>query len=79
MTFKINYTGDSSRGVIYDYKCSTCGEEHQEIHGMMEEPKIKCSVKKCKGICYKVILKAPSLDADHHDSMRSYNIGWDEQ
>lgn len=26
----------------YDYMCDECGHTHEETHGMMEEPVIKC-------------------------------------
>jgi len=44
---------------------------------MMDDPVIKCPV--CGAVSKKVILTAPSLGADHHDSMKSENIGWDTE
>lgn len=27
---------------LYDYYCPKCGIKKEELHGMMEEPKLKC-------------------------------------
>lgn len=37
----------------YLYECDSCGDQHHEIHGMTEDPKIKCP--ECKCDCYRVI------------------------
>lgn len=37
----------------YIYECKKCENQHQEIHGMSENPKIKCP--ECKGDCYRAI------------------------
>jgi len=29
--------------MFYDYKCKECGKEQEEVHGMTENPEIKCS------------------------------------
>lgn len=42
----------------YDYECDICKYQQEEVHGMMEEPQIKCAV--CGGPCKKVILVAPA-------------------
>jgi len=34
--------------MTYDYYCPKCGQEQEEIHGMMETPEIKC--KNCNTI-----------------------------
>lgn len=76
--FKINYKGTSCQGTTYDYKCTECGMLHQEQHPAKDTPKIHCLGAHCDGECKKVITTF-ALDADHHDSMRSYNIGWETE
>ena len=75
MTIKINYKGTSSRGINYIYRCGRCGEEQAVTHPAIEEPIVAC--KSCDCECNKKPA-APALDADHHDSMRSHNIGWEQ-
>lgn len=41
----------------YDYECTKCEYQQEEVHGMMDEPMINCEV--CGGMCHKVILVAP--------------------
>jgi len=77
MEFTIHHRGDSSRGTAYTYQCTSCNTIHSETHPMMDDPVIKCPV--CGAVSKKVILTAPSLGADHHDSMKSENIGWDTE
>lgn len=38
--------------MIYDYLCEECEKKHEEIHGMLDKPKIKC---RCGGKCIKLI------------------------
>jgi len=38
---------------LYVYECDDCENQHDELHGMKEVPKIKCP--QCGGGCYKVI------------------------
>jgi hypothetical protein len=75
MAFTINYKGTSCRGTLFIYLCGKCGHEQESVHPAREEPMVVCE--KC---CYAMNKKPVvfSLDADHHDSMRSHNIGWDE-
>ena len=44
------------------------------MHPAAEEPTVDCH--ECDGICIKKPT-IPALDADHHTSMKSHNIGWD--
>jgi len=84
MSFSINYKGTSCRGTTFLYVCTTCQHEHEEQHAASEEPTVMCEASpekgkaRCEGICVKKPT-VPALDADHHDSMRSYNIGWDTE
>jgi len=77
MDFTINYKGTNCRGTLYMYWCPRCEQEQEETHAAVESPTIVCS--ECGG-SYHMHRKpvATSLDADHHDSMKSHNIGWDE-
>ncbi len=72
--FKINYKGNSLV-IPFDYKCYECGDisiiEHKRSEDMRNR---KC--KKCEGELSRYITKAPCMDADYHDSLRTYNIGW---
>jgi len=77
MSFTINYKGTNCRGIAFDYLCPDCGAMHQVTHTAEEEPKVECLMAKCSGQCHKKPT-APAFDADHHDSMKSHNIGWDE-
>lgn len=76
MSFIINYKGTSCRGTMFRYICTTCHNEHTESHPAAEEPTVECHDLACDGICVKKPTLV-SLDADHHDSMRSYNLGWE--
>lgn len=75
MSFNINYKGTSCRGTLFLYKCNACTNTQEETHPAADEPVIQCSA--CGTDCTKKPT-VPSLDADHHDSMLSHNIGWDE-
>ena len=35
------------------YECEKCGDTHSEVHGMKDDPIIKCP--KCKEECFRVI------------------------
>lgn len=72
--FKINYKGTSCRGTTYDYLCARCNHIQQEVHAAAEEPVITCA--ECSYSMHKKP-GAPAFDADHHDSMKSHNLGWD--
>lgn len=76
MSFNINYKGTSCRGTTFLYTCTTCAREHEEMHPASQEPTVDCHDLECGGICIKKPT-VPALDADHHDSMLSHNIGWD--
>jgi len=76
MAFKINYKGTSSQGTTYDYRCTKCSHDQRVQHPMQSVNITACE--KCGFPCKKVILSAPSLDADHHDSMRFHNLGWED-
>ncbi len=75
MSFIINYKGTSCRGTTFLYFCKACSHEQEEQHPAADAPKILCAECSC------VMVKKPtvtSLDAEHHDSMLSRNLGWDE-
>ena len=74
MTFKINYKGTDCRGIKYTYICQGCGHEHDERHTASANPLIDCP--ECFGAMNKKPT-APAFDADHHDSMKSWNLGWE--
>lgn len=71
--FKINYKGTSCRGTVFLYRCD-CGHEQHEQHPAESTPCVHCAV--CNLLMNKKPV-APAFDADHHDSMRSHNLGWD--
>ena len=73
MSFTINYKG-ANTGINYTYQCS-CGEVQEVHHSASENPAIHCKV--CQEVMHKVILSAPSLDADLHDRGLFHNIGGD--
>lgn len=75
MSFTINYKGTDSRGINYIYACPSCGHEQHECHGAQESPTVSCQ--SCETIINKKPA-CPSLDADHHESMLSHNIGWEQ-
>ena len=71
MSFKINYKGKNCRGCTFLYRCEE-GHEQEETHTAAEEPTVQC--KECgKDMRKKPV--APAFDADHHNSMRSENLG----
>lgn len=74
MSFKINYKGTDCRGTKYVYICEH-GHEQDETHKSSAAPVIKC--KECGCIMHKKPT-APAFDADHHDSMRYMNLGWED-
>lgn len=76
MAIKINYKGTNCRGTLFLYKCAVCTHEQEATHPASEEPVVRCD--KC-GHCMDKKPTVPALDADHHDSMRSHNIGWDSE
>ena len=39
--------------MLYEYECKNCGNIQEEIHGMNENPEIKCS--KCQTIMQRII------------------------
>ena len=43
----------------YDYSCSYCGREQEEIHGMLEKPIIHCNY--CGETCIKLISGNPEF------------------
>lgn len=43
----------------YVYECEKCEHSHTEIHGMKDDPKIKCS--KCQGACFRVVQPVRAL------------------
>lgn len=76
MGFKINYKGTACRGTTFLYICPVCAWEQEEVHPASEEPEIQCS-----GCQSSILQKKPTavnMDADHHDSMKFHNLGWDE-
>lgn len=75
-SFKINYKGTSCRGTTFLYRCTTCGNEHEERHPAAEEPTIECHNSECDGTCKKKPTLV-NLDADFHDCSKAHNIGWD--
>lgn len=75
MSFKINYKGTNCRGTLFEYVCD-CGESKEVTHPAAENPCVHCD--ECNLLMNKKPT-VPALDADHHDSMRSHNIGWDTE
>lgn len=75
MAFKINYTG-ANTGINYTYRCNDCEKDVEVRHSASSDEPVLCA--DCLAPMHKVILTAPSLDGDHHQSMMSWNIGWDE-
>lgn len=73
---KVNYKGTACRGTAFIYICSICQWEQKETHPAKDEPRILCP--NCNTTMQKKPT-VPSLDADHHDSMLSHNIGWDTE
>lgn len=76
MTFRINYKGTSCRGTTFLYFCGKCGHEHEVVHPAREEPMVICEA------CHYTMNKKPTtvnMDADHHDSMKYHNLGWEEE
>ena len=73
MPFKINYKGTSCRGTKFLYRCGKCKHEQEAVHPAREEPRVGCT--KCHSTMNKKPV-APAFDADHHDSMKSWNLGW---
>lgn len=57
---------------IYEYECQ-CGNIQDEIHGMNESPKIKCS--KCGSTKMRKLISAGSfiIKADSSGPKRNYN------
>jgi len=39
--------------MLYLYECEKCGHQQSEMHGMSEDPKIKCE--ECNKKCFRVI------------------------
>lgn len=74
MAIKVNYKGTSCRGTLFTYKCPVCCHEQDVSHPASEEPLVRCD--KCNH-CMNKKPTVPALDADHHDSMKSHNLGWD--
>ena len=74
MSFKINYKGTNCRGTTFLYVCGKCGHEHEEVHTAEAEPLVTCP--ECS---YSMNKKptVPAFDADHHDSMKYHNLGWE--
>lgn len=73
--FKINYKGTSCRGTTFLYICGKCNHEQEAVHSAEEDAIVACS--KCQ---YRMHKKptAVNMDADHHDSMKYHNLGWEE-
>lgn len=74
MSFKINYKGTSCRGTLFAYVCAGCEHEQQVTHPAEEDREVTCP--ECCSTMHKKPT-APAFDADHHDSMKSHNLGWD--
>ena len=72
MSFKINYKGTNCRGTTFKYVCNFCVWEQEEMHAASEEPAIEC---KCCGRSMSKKITSPAFDADHHESMKSHNLG----
>jgi hypothetical protein len=75
MSFKINYKG-AKLVKPYDYFCKECGHTcviNHTCRDIMSEPCPDCE----DGVLVRHITKVPALDADHHESMRTRNLGWD--
>lgn len=74
MSFTINYKGAKS-GVVYNYKCLSCGHVHQEIHSMKDNPTVLCTnIHCCNSPCERVVLSAPALDGDFHYRCKTDNL-----
>lgn len=74
MSFKINYKGTSCRGTKFLYICDSCAWEQEEVHAAADTPSVEC----CN--CHIPMHKkptAPAFDADHHESMKTQNLGWE--
>lgn len=71
---KINYKC-SGMEKDWGYVCEDCKDLSVLTHKTSDDMHChKC--KKCGGDLLRHINKAPSLDADYHDSCRTHNIGW---
>jgi len=43
----------------YDYKCTVCGNVHEEEHGMNESPEVYCE--ECNNLCEKTFITPPPV------------------
>lgn len=75
--FNINIKGGCNMDVSFEYVCLTC-KEHIILQHKRSEPMKGRKCTECEGNLARYHDKPPTLDADYHDSCRSYNIGWDE-
>ena len=76
--YVVNFRGGCTITHSYEYVCLTC-KEHAVIKHQRNEDMTHRSCTKCAGNLARYISSPPALDADFHDSCRSYNIGWGEE
>jgi hypothetical protein len=76
--YTVNFRGGCTITHSYEYVCLTC-HEHSVIKHQRNEDMTHHKCTKCESPLSRFISAPPGLDADFHDSCRSYNIGWDEE
>ena len=76
--YTVNFRGGCDMVMGFEYVCLTCAE-HAVIQHKRSDPMKGRSCTKCAGVLSRYHDVAPMMDADYHDSCRSYNIGWDEE
>ena len=77
-SFTVNFKGGCTITHSYEYVCLRC-TEHVVLKHKRNEDMTHRKCKECEGNLARYISAPPALDADFHDSCRSYNIGWDEE
>ena len=64
----------------YDYKCNDCELVQEVVHGMTENPEVKCP--ECEGICVRqigvpnVVLGKTCREVWHYDEVHKYKPKW---
>ena len=77
-SFTVNFKGGCTITHSYEYVCLRCAE-HVVLNHKRNEDMTHRKCIECEGDLSRYISAPPALDADFHDSCRSYNIGWETE